>query len=142
MQLDVQIKVSLLKKLNSRMSMRAKHVYNTWRGSLDDDVNRVLGQLSVKDFGELGGCFEFLALRFGDLIDEDGTFFIIVVLVRNGDAPQVEHVRVDITESDSLFGLDEFLEVANCFHSIPTGKAFDIHQQDSTGSGGCRSWWW
>jgi len=75
-------------------------------------MNRVAGHLSIEHFGELGGCLELLFLK--DLVQQDGSFIIVVVVVRDGDAPEGEFISGDIIKSRGLFGLDEFLEDADC----------------------------
>ena len=71
----------------SKATKRTGRVCITWRGSLDDDIDCVLGQLGIKNFGELGGCLGLLSLSH--IVGLDGLF---VVLVGNGDAPKREHV--------------------------------------------------
>ena len=72
-------------------------------------MNRVAGHLSIEHFGELGGCLELLFLK--DLVQQDGSFIIVVVVVRDGDAPEGEFISGDIIKSRGLFGLDCDLEI-------------------------------
>jgi len=84
----------------------------TWRWSLDDDVNSVLGQFSTKDLGKLCSRLEFLLVVLGYIVDVDGYLVIVVVIRdRNRHRPEGEHVRVDIAERNSLLEFDCDLEV-------------------------------
>lgn len=86
-----------------------KCVCITWRGSLDDDVNRIVGQVSVKDFGELGGCLEFHFL--GDLVQQEGLFIIIVV--RNRYALEGEILGFQILKPRWLTEMDGVSKLPN-----------------------------
>lgn len=59
-------------------------------------MNRVLGQRGVNDFGDLGDCPEFLSV--GDIVEQDGLFLVIVV--RNGDAPEGKLISSAATSSN------------------------------------------
>jgi len=76
------------------------------RRSLDDDVDCVVGQLSVKDFEQPGGCLEFLLFRHR--VEQNRK--VVVVVIRNGDTPEGEVLgeRVDFQSST-----DEHLEIIN-----------------------------
>jgi len=73
-------------------------------------VNSVLEHFSVKDLGKPCGRLEFLLVVLGYIVDVDGHLVVVIVVVRdrNRDRPEGEHVRVDIAERNSLFGLDGF----------------------------------
>ena len=93
------------------------------RRALNDDVNRVVGQLSVKDFEQPGGCLEFLLFRHR--VEQNRK--VVVVLVRNGDAPEGELVCIDVTEALVFSALMSFLRSSTVsFEGILIEKALDV----------------
>jgi len=84
------------------------------RRALDDDVDCLFGQLSVKDFEELGGCLEFLLFRHR--VEQDRK--VIVVVVTNRNAPEGEIFSINSVERVRNLGLDDVLEAADCLDGL------------------------
>lgn len=89
--------------------MKAKHVGITLRWSLDDDVGTVIRTLR-KQFRE--ACPRIVQLRL--VVKSNNRDCRVLIVVGNGDAPEIELVCIDVAEVVGLFSSDKFLEGGDC----------------------------